>query len=32
MAYSYAKDIDTILRPLVEDRINPSSMPKDDSA
>ena len=32
MAYSHAKDIDTVLRPLVEDRINQSSMPKDDSA
>ena len=31
MAYSHAKDIDTVLRPLVGERINPGSMPKDDS-
>ena len=31
MAYSHAKDIDTILRPLVGERINIGSMPKDDS-
>ncbi len=30
-AYSHAKDIDTILRPLVGERINIGSMPKDDS-
>jgi hypothetical protein len=27
----YNKDIDTVLRPLVGERINPGSMPKDDS-
>jgi len=32
MTYSHAKEIDTLLRPLVKDRINPSSMSKDDSA
>ena len=30
-AYSHAKDIDTILRSLVGERINIGSMPKDDS-
>ena len=31
MAYSHAKDIDTVLRMLVRERINSGSMPKDDS-
>jgi hypothetical protein len=31
MAFSRAKDIDTVLRPLVEGRINPDSMAKDES-
>ena len=31
MAYSHAKDIDTVLRPLVGERINLNSIPKDDS-
>ena len=31
MAYSHAKDIDTVLRPLVREQINSGSMPKDDS-
>ena len=30
MAYSHAKDIDTVLRMLVRERINSGSMPKDD--
>jgi hypothetical protein len=30
MAYSYAKDIDNILRPMIEDRINQGPMPKND--
>ena len=31
MAYSYAKDINTVIRPLVGERIKLSSMPKDES-
>ena len=30
LAYSHAKDIDAILRPLVQERINRGSMSKDD--
>lgn len=30
MAYSHAKDIDTVLRPLVGERINPDSLPEDE--